>query len=239
MPLRTQARHHARSIPQLLVTMSSHAHEVQLLSGEALFEVQHGRTPFRVVIGDVLVEDLGTEFTVKRHDSGIQIAVTEGLVQLRCDCTQLAAQMIGGISRPISSLRLDHPSILTTARAGEQVDLSREDAVIQIRRTALAPEQIKDIAVRREGRFDFAGETLAEVVKEFNRYNRRQFVVSDPKIERLRIGGSFQIHGVVELIQALHDTFGIAAESFAAPNVNPDVIRLVRNDRCCTKAPHQ
>jgi ferric-dicitrate binding protein FerR (iron transport regulator) len=57
------------------------------LEGEALFRVRHDETrPFRVRAGNVVAEDLGTEFVVRNvsiADGSVRIAVSEGVVAVR------------------------------------------------------------------------------------------------------------------------------------------------------------
>ena len=56
------------------------------------------------------------------------------------------------------------------------------------------------------------GETLAEAVAEFNRYNREQLAVADPVIADRRIGGTFRATDPVSFILALEAWSGIRAE---------------------------
>ena len=54
------------------------------LEGEAFFEVRHNAdSPFRVLTSQVLVEDMGTSFTVKQTDTSCTVMVTTGKV--RCN----------------------------------------------------------------------------------------------------------------------------------------------------------
>jgi transmembrane sensor len=70
--------------------------------------------------------------------------------------------------------------------------------------------------------------TLAEAVAEFNRYNRRQMVVDDPRIATLHIGGVFDATDLNSFVEALR-TFGIRTQSEPTSQVNgaPEVIHLV------------
>src|SRR6185312_373332 len=70
----------------LRTDISSSIREVYLLRGEALFKVVHNSTvPFRVHAGNTLVEDLGTEFTVRRRVDDTVVSVVSGLVQVSQD----------------------------------------------------------------------------------------------------------------------------------------------------------
>jgi transmembrane sensor len=49
----------------------------------------------------------------------------------------------------------------------------------------------------------FAGETLAEAVAEFNRYNSRKLVIADRSISFISIGGQFRVSDVQSFVAAL------------------------------------
>ena len=56
------------------------AHRQLELTGEALFTVTPGAMPFRVRVGDVLVEDVSTAFAVRERSEATLVAVVEGAV---------------------------------------------------------------------------------------------------------------------------------------------------------------
>jgi len=53
------------------------------------------------------------------------------------------------------------------------------------------------------------GETLAEAIAEFNRYNDRKLIISDGKIAGLKIGGRFDATDIDAFARSLHYAFGI------------------------------
>ena len=63
------------------------------------------------------------------------------------------------------------------------------------------------------GELSFQGETLADAVAEFNRYNHRKLRIGDSSIAILQIGGNFQDSDVDSFIAALQRSFGIASET--------------------------
>ena len=68
----------------------------------------------------------------------------------------------------------------------------------------------------------FQGETLAEVTDEFNRYNRKQLIVTDPFIANRRIGGAFQATDPESFVSALRKGFGVHSdEQQPAPSSSP------------------
>jgi ferric-dicitrate binding protein FerR (iron transport regulator) len=76
------------------------------------------------------------------------------------------------------------------------------------------------------GLLSFQGETLSQVTDEFNRYNRKHLVVTDPSIADRRIGGAFQATDPDSFVSALQKWFDIrAVEQPQTASGNP-VIRL-------------
>jgi transmembrane sensor len=59
------------------------------------------------------------------------------------------------------------------------------------------------------GKWLFAGETLAEVIDEVSRYTDRRIEITDPQIAKLRIGGYFDIGEIDALMDALQAGFGV------------------------------
>jgi ferric-dicitrate binding protein FerR (iron transport regulator) len=55
----------------------------------------------------------------------------------------------------------------------------------------------------------FSGETLGQVVGEFNRHNQRQLAIEDSEISRLRIGGNFRAADIDGFLSALEETHGV------------------------------
>jgi transmembrane sensor len=71
-----------------------------------------------------------------------------------------------------------------------------------------------DVARRLEwthGQLFFAGETLAEAVAEFNRYNNRKLVIADRTISFIPIGGQFSTGDVESFVAALRP-LGVRAD---------------------------
>ena len=68
--------------------------------------------------------------------------------------------------------------------------------------------ELNEVAVVRglewiDGHVTFAGETLAEAVAEFNRYNNRKLVIADRSISFISIGGQFRVSDVQSFVAAL------------------------------------
>jgi transmembrane sensor len=153
---------------------------VELLQGEAQFEVAHDADwPFVVTANGTHVSVLGTAFVVrKRSASSLDVLVTEGRVAI--------------------------DSAPATILAGGQMALIRDGH--------LTTRNVDDMSRRvawTEGMLVFNGETLSEAVAEFNRYNRRQLVITDAELAGKTIGGAFKATNPDRFATALQKMFRV------------------------------
>jgi transmembrane sensor len=211
---------HLNTHSAIRVRLSSDHREVTLERGEALFKVAHDSSrPFDVEAAGTTVRAVGTEFSVRLREPGEQ---TFG----RKDVEVLVKEGRVAIDPPKGELERTAalPASVSTLSAGETVTISANRVHV---------EKVADTDVDRklswtEGRLWFERQRLADVVAEFNRYNRRQMVIADPAIADIRIGGGFEATDPESFVAALERTFGIRA--FPSPSSggdDPDVIRLV------------
>jgi transmembrane sensor len=180
---------------ELRVHFTEVRREVELLKGEAQFNVAHDITrPFEVLAGGRLVRAVGTTFDVRLdHGESMEVMVTEGRVAF---------------------LEAPNPAVAPgtdaeTISAGETAVAAR--GKVTIRRVS-ATEASRHLAWQA-GELSFQGETLAEAVEEFNRYNRKKLRVEDPSIASLQIGGNFQALDVESFVAALQRSFGVSAKA--------------------------
>jgi transmembrane sensor len=201
--------------------LSAGRRHIVLERGEALFKVaKDARRPFDVEAGDTIVRAVGTEFSVRVREpansagsADIEVLVKEGRV---------------AIDPPKADTPLERatalPSATPTLSAGESVVIRDH----QVRVQKVPVEAVERKLLWTEGRIWFERETLKNVVAEFNRYNRRQMVISDPAIENIRIGGGFDATDPESFIAALERTVNVRA--FPSPQTDgsgAEVIRLV------------
>lgn len=177
---------------ELHVRLTSSRREVELIRGEAQFAVAHDKTrPFEVRAGGRTVRAVGTAFDVRlTPGSSLEVIVTEGRVAL----LEKAGSAMEATTSVIS--------------AGEAA-LAERDKVI-VRR--VTPVESAHRLAWRSGELSFQGETLAQAVVEFNRYNRRQLKIENPAIAALQVGGNFQTLDVDSFVAALERSFGITAK---------------------------
>lgn len=211
---------HLNTNSGMRVRLTSDHREVRLDRGEALFKVAHEASrPFDVEAAGTTVRAVGTEFSVRLREPGekafgrkdVEVLVKEGRVAI--DPPKRELERAAAL-----------PASVSTLSAGETVTISANRVHV---------EKVADTDMDRklswtEGRLWFERQRLADVVAEFNRYNRRQMVIADPAIADIRIGGGFEATDPESFVAALERTFGIRA--FPSPSSgggDPDVIRLV------------
>jgi transmembrane sensor len=74
---------HLNTHSQLKVRMTAQGRDIELISGEALFRVHRDPArPFRVHVGETVIEAIGTEFNVYRKTNDINVSVLEGAVRI-------------------------------------------------------------------------------------------------------------------------------------------------------------
>jgi transmembrane sensor len=208
---------HLNTNSKMRVRLSHQRREIVLERGEALFTVAHEQTrPFDVQANGTTVRAVGTVFSVRLGSArDVEVIVKEGRVQIDPPTLQDIDASID-VAPPRASL----------LSAGETVRIKpSEERELQVVKVADADVSRK--LSWTEGRLIFERQTLAEVVAEFNRYNRRQMVIADPAIAGRRVGGGFEATDIDSFIAALEHSFGIRA--YPSPEEEPDaeLIRLV------------
>jgi len=162
---------------------------VELVEGQALFRVaKDPARPFVVQSAGTRVRAVGTQFDVYRKASGTQITVVEGRVAVL-----LAAPR--NVQPAAVTSTVDAPAVLVST--GEQVTVTDQE----VPKPRHADLRATTAWTERKLVFDMT--PLAEVVREFNRYNTRQLVVSDPALADFHVTGIFSSGDPTSLLQFL------------------------------------
>ncbi len=159
---------------EIKVRMARDHRTVDLLSGEALFEVAHDPVrPFDVAAGETTVRAVGTQFNVDRRPSSTTVTVVEGKVAVFTDNARGAGPGV------------EEAADLPVA-AGEQLVVAPNTTPHAARvnpATATAWTQRKLV---------FEHRPLGEVAEEFNRYNRERIEIQSPQLRTQEITGVFE-----------------------------------------------
>jgi transmembrane sensor len=221
---------------KLRVEFSKNERRVELLDGQALFQVakDHSR-PFIVAGGEATVRAVGTQFDVYRKDSGTTVTVLEGRVAVY---STAHAESNSGSAEPPSpaaqpNARAPHASLQPQAQmqatphaesapsnppgledpsGSGAIFLSAGEQVTVTPAQALPPPARADIAATTawmQRRLIFDGAKLSDVVQEFNRYNKRQLVIEDAQLSDFHVSGVYSSADPSSLIRFLHDQPGM------------------------------
>jgi transmembrane sensor len=188
---------------QVRVALTPQLRNVELVRGEASFEVAHDKSrPFIVSAGNTAVRAVGTKFDVHRLETYVEVTVDEGKVAIGSP-SQLEMKVD---VLPISIPQLSAGQTATASGSG--VTLKELPKREMDRKLAWQNQMLV-----------FDGDTLAAVVAQFNRYNARQLIIADPSLATLQIGGYFRPTNLDAFISVLRSDFGVRAD--------PDGNRLV------------
>ncbi len=163
---------------EIAVNFDDKSRAVELVRGEALFDVAKNKTrPFVVAAGDTSVRVVGTSFTVSRlEEAPVQVLVREGVVEV------------------FKPLLADVKPVRITAgtRAVAAVAQEKIAAVSQVPAAQLHREM-----AWQDGHIAFEGQTLAQAAAEFARYSDIRIQVDDPGLAKEEIAGLFRANDPV------------------------------------------
>lgn len=162
---------------------SATARDVDLLAGEAYFDVAHDAArPFRIAAGATEIEVLGTAFDVDLSSQAITVSVARGRVAVRpaTDATQFLI-----------------------LQAGDSVTIDRDTGNAQTGRAA--PDQI---AAWRQGQLVVEGAPIGAIVEKLGRYHDGMFLVTDADLAARRVTGVFDLRDPAKALRALADAQG-------------------------------
>jgi transmembrane sensor len=166
------------------------ARRVTLDSGQAYFDIKHDPAhPFVVLTADHRITDIGTKFEVRASTRQVRVTLFEGSAQFESLSPNAAKQ--NAILKP------------------------GDVAVATAASMRIVRQPTKKLMAEigwRHGVIVFDHTTLADAAAEFNRYNRKKLVVTDPKVAKLTIGGTFQTTNTQQLTQLARDIFGLTIE---------------------------
>lgn len=158
--------------------------EVRLLDGQAMFAVSpDAARPFEVRAGAALITVVGTRFSVRHTQAGLDAGKT--VVAVESGRVRVAGTASAG-QAPVE------------LAAGQGVSADGQGRLQDI--VALQPE---GVAAWRTGRVSFNDTPLDQALAEFERYGDTGLLVRDPAVAALRLGGSFELRQVGAFAQAL------------------------------------
>jgi transmembrane sensor len=158
---------------------------VQLLQGEALFEVAHdAQRPFDVHAGNVVVRAVGTQFDIDRRATRTAVTVVEGRVAL----------------------------IAADSRTGDLPVLSVGDRVVVGSAGPGALEHnvnLTETTAWTQHQLVFHHRPLGEIADEFNRYNVGRIEIRSPSLREQEVTGTFRSNDVASFVAVLEGIPGV------------------------------
>jgi transmembrane sensor len=180
---------------RLRVELGSTIRKIELVRGEANFEVSHDATrPFVVSVGRTGVLAVGTRFDVLKLDNSVEVTVDEGRVMI-------------GAPEVLEHARNLEPNLSPLVVAG-QTAVAGSDGV---KLKTLPKDAVARKLAWQDQMLAFDGDSLPEVVAQFNRYNDKQLVIADPSVAVLKVGGYFRPTNLDAFVNVLESNFGIRA----------------------------
>lgn len=166
------------TLSEALVLFDDSARRVTLAAGEAMFEVvPDTERPFIVESGHLSVRVMGTKFSVYRKGESTRVAVVEGVVTATA----------GRASADRVELRGGQGAVF------DGTGVLHRDAAFDLERAVAWTER----------RLIFENARLADVVDEFNRYNRMQLHIDDSALAETQITTVVNAHDVSALVAFL------------------------------------
>jgi transmembrane sensor len=188
---------------EILVNYSDQLRSVELVHGEAMFDVARNTArPFVVAAGDTDVRVVGTSFSVRRLEAApVQVLVREGIVE---------------VSKP--SIAGAHPVRISA----NTMAIAQSDNAASIAAMPVPVAQLHRQMAWQKGQIAFEGETLAQAAAEFARYSDTRIVIDDPALAKEEIAGLFKATDPVGFAQT------IAVSLNARARIGEGEVRLAR-----------
>lgn len=172
----------------LRIAFSDSERRVELIAGEAFFEVNHdAQRPFVVAAAGIMVHDIGTAFDVRRTGQRVNIAVTRGRVRISAG--------VGAGGNTANGQAVD-------AVAGQLVDWDPQSATLRV--GGVTAEQATGW---RERRLEFIHEPLGVVIANVNRYRTQPVRVEDDNLAALSFTGTVHADATDNWLRALPQVF--------------------------------
>lgn len=156
---------------------------VDLVSGEALFEVAHdAQRPFDVRASDIVARAVGTQFEVDRRATRIEVTVVEGRVAVTAAKAAESHLLSAG----------ERIAVDSTGPGRVEKGINVTDAIAWTQRQLV-----------------FRRRPLGEIAEEFNRYNAAQVDIRSATLRKQEVSGIFRTDDVSSFVALLASKRGV------------------------------
>ncbi|MDX2369156.1 MAG: FecR domain-containing protein [Colwellia sp.] len=179
---------------RVFVDYSAAQRDIYLLSGEALFTVAKDKNrPFVVHNQGRTVQALGTIFNVRESKTVMEVAVLEGVVEVKI--------------QPKVSNSQTKPQQITTLIAGQAIHLDKSD-----RFSDTLIFEISERMAWQNGRLNYINTHLANVIFDLKRYSELTIHIPDNQVASLGYTGSVIYDKVDDWLIALPYIFPVEVQ---------------------------
>ena len=176
---------------------------VQLIKGEAYFEVAHNAArPFVVAAGGTRVTALGTTFVVRYDTDKTAVTLVEGKV---------VVEPAAGDELPVVPSKNVGPA---SAAARKDLVLAPGERVTLARNTsALVDEpRVEAVTAWRRGEVMLEKMQLSDAIAEMNRYDSQTLVIEDPRVASLQVSGIYHAGDSASFARTVAKLYGLHVE---------------------------
>jgi transmembrane sensor len=187
---------------KIRVRYADKSRSVVLERGEVLFHVaKDASRPFIVQAAQMRVRAVGTVFNVAESQQGLSVTVVEGRVTV----SDKRSDMLRSSSRPVVSLGVDEQLLVSSAGTASPIRKVKGEMEV----------------AWATGQLIFDSESIAEIARRFNLYNRTQIRVTDKELGERRLGGVFRATDPESFV-----AFVVTVGGVAVSRPNPNLIVL-------------
>jgi transmembrane sensor len=197
--------------------------QIFLQEGEIRLSIQHGVSkPADVHIGNILLQDLGTQFDVSVHERSVNAVVTDGLVRVQENRPD------GSLVDPIDVTGTSHQRHPMVLKKGDMIRLDERDGAVfaYVSRNDLIEAEMRSSWLN--GELATTGQRLDEVIVQFNRYNRVPIVINDPSVAQMKVGGHYYLTDSASFLFDLRHALGLEVVPVSDGNQNVVQMNLLR-----------
>lgn len=187
---------------RVVIKYDARERRVELKSGEAFFEVaKQSHRPFVVAAAGKHIRALGTSFVVRQDERALAITLVDGKVAVFADAPREPA-FTEGNDRSSKTLSDDSAKVVTLT-PGQRLTLEIDNTA----HIDLPP--LEKITAWRRGQVELEDATLADAVREINRYSSVKLTVATPLAASIRINGVFQAGDAKGFAAAVARSYGL------------------------------
>jgi len=180
---------------QVRVRFGSSERAIELVSGQAFFEVAHDAArPFVVLADGASITALGTRFDVSRTNARVEVTLVEGKVRVDGETAGAPASW--------------------TLKPGQQVAMGPG-----LTKSVVRTVDVGAATSWTTGRLVFQGVPLASAIEEVNRYSPRKVVLEDPKLGARPVTGVFDSGDTDAFVAAVGDVYDLRVDQADAREI--------------------